>query len=185
LPVGIDKAAGEKMAPEVARTLDEYGVDSLVSSSLPRGEQSMKLIAKEMGGRVQTEANPKLDTWDTGDKVAGKPESQTIPLRQKYIKNSEIEMPGGESWDDFMNRFGTELNAIERRRAKGEEVAIIGHGHHLLATPALMEDRPVSPDELADLDERHPPGGVYGFFREGNTVRMERLDNGKEEMTNG
>lgn len=141
----------------------------------------MKVIAREMGDGVKTESTPELDTWNTGDKVAGKPEKETIPLRQKYIKNSEIELPGGESWDEFMQRFGVELRDIERRRAKGEEVALIGHGHHLLAVPALMEDREVSPDELADLDERHPPGGVYGFSRGSKGVEIERLDNGKEQ----
>lgn len=142
----------------------------------------MEMIAKEMGD-VKTESTPELDTWDTGDKVAGKPEKETIPLRQKYIKNSEIEMPGGESWDEFMERYGKELATIEQRRAKGEEVGQIGHGHHLLATAALMEDRPVNGDELADLDERFPPGGVYGFFRTPNGVEMRRLDDG-EEKTN-
>lgn len=179
MSTGIDREAAQKLVPGVAAALKAQGVTKLVSSSLPRSEQSMKLIAREMGGDVETEATPRLKTWNTGDQVAGKPEKETLPLREKYIKNSEVAMPGGESWDDFMDRFGVELRAIQEQRDDGEDVGLIGHGHHLLAVPALMTGERVDPKKLASLDQEHEPGGVYGFYLEGKKVRIERLD--KEE----
>lgn len=181
MSTGIDKEAAEKIVPRVAETLKKYGVDSLISSTLPRSRESMDLIAREMGGDVETEATPRLKTWNTGDKVAGKPEKETIPLREKYIKNSDVEMPGGESWDDFMDRFGVELKDFQKRRAAGENVAMVGHGHHLLAVPALLTDQPVDPKKLASLDREHEPGGVYGFFLNGGKVSIERLDQKETE----
>ena len=175
MSTGIDKEAAEKIVPQVAATLKKEGVDTLISSTLPRSKQSMDLIAREMGD-VETETTPRLKTWNTGDQVAGKPEKETIPLREKYIKNSEIEMPGGESWDEFMDRFGVELKDFQKRRAAGENVAMVGHGHHLLAVPALLTDQSVDPKKLASLDRDHAPGGVFGFFLENGKVRMERLD---------
>lgn len=177
-PTGIDRKAAEKLVPNVAGTLKKHGIDKLVSSTLPRSEQSMDLIADEMGGEVRKESTNRLKTWNTGDQVAGKPESETIPLRQKYMKNSEIEMPGGESWDDFLERFGTEVRAIARRRDKGEEVALIGHGHHILAAPAILSGTPADPKALDSLDEKYPPGSVYAMYDNG---RVERLDNPKGE----
>jgi broad specificity phosphatase PhoE len=179
LSTGIDRKTAEPLAEKAAKALNAQGVDTLVSSDLPRAEQSTKLIAEKMGGDVRTSATSRLRTWNTGDDVAGKPEKETIPLRQKYLKNSEIEMPGGESWDEFMSRFGTELHAIERRRAKGENVALVGHGHHIMAVPELLGGQKVDPKKLATLDSDYEPGGVYGFHKEGNNVRVERLDKGE------
>jgi broad specificity phosphatase PhoE len=183
MSTGIDREAAVKKVPAVAAALKAQGIDSLVSSTLPRAEQSMNLIAREMGDDISTQSTSKLKTWNTGDKVAGKPEKETLPLREKYIKNSEIEMPGGESWDDFMDRFGVELRDIQKRRGNGEEVALIGHGHHLLAVPALLSGQPVDPKKLASLDEVHEPGGVYAFYKEGTNIRIERLDQQENKNT--
>lgn len=173
---GIDRPAAEKKVASVAAALEAENVDELISSSLPRSEQSMDLIAEEMGKGIKTSSTGRLKTWNTGTDVAGKPEKETIPMREKFIKNSEIEMPGGESWDEFMERFGTELKAMQRERAKGKEVALIGHGHHLLAVPSLLTGKPVDPKKLASLDAEHEPGGVYAFYLDGDSVRIERLD---------
>ena len=73
---------------------------------------------------------------------------------------------------DFINRFGSELQKIEDRRDGGEDVALIGHGHHLLAMPSLMTGKPVDPKKLASLDQEHEPGGVYGFHQTGTTCAL-------------
>ena len=170
---GIDREAGKKLAPIAAKALKDHGVDTLVSSTLPRSEQSMDLIADEMGSDVRTESTARLKTWNTGTDVAGKPEKETIPLRQRYMKNSEIEMPGGESWDNFMDRFGVEVRAIQRRRDKGENIALVGHGHHIIALPAILTGKPADPKALDSLDEKYPPGSVYSISESGDVKRLD------------
>jgi len=179
---GIDEEAAKKRVPSVAAALNKHGIDHLVSSDLPRSEQSMKLIAEEMGGDIEQESTPRLNTWKTGDKVEGKPEKETIPLREKYIKNSEIAMPGGESWDGFIDRYTREVKDIRKKRDAGKDVAQVGHGHHLLALPSILTGEPVDPKKLATLDHEHEPGGAYAFYVEGKKVRIERLD--KQEKKN-
>jgi len=173
LPIGIDKAEAKKLMPEVVRVFEKYGVDTIISSDLPRGTQSAELIADNMDPEPETESYEALNTWDTGTKVAGKKESETIPLRQKYIKNPEIAMPGGESWQDFIDRFKPELEDIVERRKNGEEIAFIAHGHHLLAIPHLLKDEEVDAKKLPTLDEDYEPGHAFLFFIEGDTVRIE------------
>jgi broad specificity phosphatase PhoE len=175
LSTGIDKEAAQKLAPGVAATLKKYGVDTLLSSDLPRGEQSAKLIAREMGGDVEVESTGALRTWNTGD-MGGKKESETIPKRMKFIKYPEEKPPGGESFQDFLDRFEPELEEILQRRKDGEELAFIAHGHHLLAAPHILADEEVDPKKLPNLDEDYTPGGVWGFFVEGKEIRIERLD---------
>lgn len=184
LDVGIDRDRAKKLAPHVAQTLEKYGVDTLISSDLPRAEQSAKLIAREMGGDVEVESTPKLRTWNTGDEVAGKKESETIPIRQKFIKYPDTKPKGGEPWGptdepNFMDRYKAELEDILKRRKNGENLAFVAHGHQLLAAPHILADEEVDPKNLPSLDERHPPAGVWGFYVEGDKIRIERLD--KEE----
>lgn len=179
LDVGIDKEAANKLAPGVASTLERYGVDTLVSSDLPRAEQSAKLIAKHMDGDIQIEPTASLRTWNVGD-MAGKKESETVPKRQKFIKYPDEKPKGGEPFQEFLDRYTPELKEIVERRAKGEGVAFVAHGHHILAAPHILQDEEVDPDKLPTLDEDFPPSGVYGFFTNGGKVRIERLDASKK-----
>jgi broad specificity phosphatase PhoE len=175
LDVGIDKEVAGKLAPGVAATLKKYGVDTLLSSDLPRGEESAKLIAREMDGDIPIEATRALRTWNTGD-MAGKKESETIPQRMKFIKYPEEKPKGGESFQTFLDRFEPEIKEILERRKAGEELAFIAHGHHLLAAPHILADEEVDPKKLPGLDENFAPGGVWAFYVEGNNIRIERLD---------
>lgn len=182
MQTGIDQEAAKKLVPSVAATLNKYGIDHLISSDLPRAVESMELIAHEMGGDIKQESTPRLKTWKTGDKVAGKPEKETIPLREKYIKNSEIAMPGGESWDGFIERYAEEVNDIRKKRESGKDIGQVGHGHHLLALPSILTGEPVDPKKLATLDHEHEPGGAYAFYVDGKKVEIVRLD--KQEKKN-
>jgi len=172
MEVGIDQEAAKKIVPGVAATLKKQGIRKLVSSTLPRAEESMKLIGREMGDDIETESTSRLKTWKTGDQVAGKPDKETIPLRQKYIRNSEIEMPGGESWDNFMERYERELKQI----AGEDGTALVGHGHHILGASEALTGEKTDPQKLGGLDENFPPGAVFGIWIEGKNIRIERLD---------
>lgn len=178
LSTGIDQDLAKKLAPKVARTLEKYGVDTLLSSDLPRGEQSAKAIADQMDGNAPVEATRALRTWNTGE-MGGKKESETIPQRMKFIKYPDEKPKGGESFQQFIDRFKPELEEILSRRKDGENVAFIAHGHHLLAAPHLLAGEEVDPKKLPNLDEDFQPGGVWGFYVNGDKIRIERLD--KEE----
>lgn len=180
LSTGIDQELAKKLAPKVAATMEKYDVDTLLSSDLPRGEQSAKAIANQMVGDIPIESARALRTWNTGD-MGGKKESETIPKRMKFIKYPEEKPAGGEPFQTFLDRFKPELEEILDRRKNGENIAFIAHGHHLLAAPHILADEEVDPDKLPHLDEDFEPGGVWGFFVEGRKIRIERLD--KEEKS--
>ncbi len=53
---------------------------------------------------------------------------------------------------------------------------MIGHGHHLLAAPHILQDEAVDPDKLPTLDEDYAPGSVFGFFiQKDGSVKVETL----------
>jgi broad specificity phosphatase PhoE len=182
LSVGIDRDLAKKLVPDVAATLKKYDVDTLVSSDLPRAEQSAKMIADEMGLDA-TETTRALRTWDVGD-MAGKKESITVPLRQKFIKYPDEVPKGGEAFQEFLDRYRDELEDIVDRRADGEQVAMVAHGHQLLAGPHILQDEEVDAKKLPSLDEDYTPGSVYLFFVEGDKVRIECADDESKETQN-
>lgn len=185
LSVGIDKAAAEKLVPKLADALNQYGVDTLVCSDLPRAEQSAKMIAREMGGDVEVEVTPELRTWNTGN-FGGKKESETLPKRQRFIKYPEEKPPGGEAFQDFLDRYETELQDIVDRRADGEEVAFIAHGHQLLAAPHILQDEEVNPDNLPTLDEDYAPGSAWAFYiQPDGSIKIDSLMGKPPEKENG
>ena len=155
LPVGIDRELAEELVPKVAATLDRYGVTKLISSDLPRAAQSAKLIAEHMAEKPKVESDAKLETWDPG--MEGEKESVTVPKRIKYIKYSDETPPGGEPFDEFVERFRS-----QRDRIMKPNTAFVAHGHHLLAAPSALMDEDIEPESLNHLDEDFPPGGVYG-----------------------
>lgn len=163
LPVGIDKEAAKKLAPAIAKIFDQYKIDTILCSNLPRGEQSAEIIGEYMKAEPEIESTADLRTWNTGD-MGGKKESETVPKRMKLIKYPDIEAPGGESFQDFLDRYEPELQDIVDRRKAGEEIAFIAHGHHLLCTPHILQDEEVDPKNLEGLDEDFKPGGVWAFF---------------------
>ena len=170
LGVGIDKEAAEKLAPKVAATLERYGVNRIISSDLPRAEQSAKLVAEYMDPKPEISSTRRLRTWNVGD-MAGKKESETVPKRQLFIKYPDETPPDGEPFEEFLDRFRSELRSIEK-----PGVCFLAHGHHLLAAAAVFGNEEVDPKNLPSLDEVHPPGGVWGVWTDGEKVIIKRLD---------
>jgi broad specificity phosphatase PhoE len=173
--VGIDKDAAKPLLPGIVKILKDHDIHSLISSDLPRAEQSMDLIAKAMPWEMETETTPELETWDVGD-MAGKKESETIPMRKRYIKYPEEKPPGGEPFQDWLDQFRPELKDILKRRKAGENLAAIFHGHQVLAAPHILQDEEVDPDKLPALDEDFPPGSTYGLYLDGKQIEIVRLD---------
>jgi broad specificity phosphatase PhoE len=129
-----------------------------------------------MNGDVEIEPTEALRTWNVGD-MAGKKESETIPMRQKLIKYPEEKAKGGEPFQDFLDRYRPELEKIIERRANGENVSMVAHGHQLLAAKHILTNEEVDPKNLPSLDEINPPGSVFGFWKEKNgDIRVEELE---------
>lgn len=175
LKIPPDPEAMEKLGPGAAETLRELNVSSLRASSLPRARISGKWIADELG--IPMEVTNDLETWDTGDKVAGKLEKETIPLRKKWIKYPDTKPPGGEPFEDFINRATAEFKTAAEYNRKHPDApkALVVHGHHVIAAEELFNGKEVDPNELDTLDEEFPPGSVMLLHIRPNDVELERI----------
>jgi len=175
LRVPPDPEKLEEMGPGMAKALEPYHVAKIRSSDLPRAARTAQFIGDRMDVPVETSED--LRTWNTGSDVAGKKESQTIPIRQKYIKYPEEKPRGGESFQDFMDRNTPEIKeAVEHNRKNpGSRMALMLHGHHVMAIEEMYSGKEVDPAKLNKLDEEFPPGSVMLLHVRAGGAELERI----------
>jgi broad specificity phosphatase PhoE len=175
LKVGPDPEKLESMGPGIAEALEKLGVAKLRSSDLPRARKTADWLGERLG--IPVASTYDMRTWNTGEDVSGKKEAETIPIRKKYIKNAEIAPRGGEAFQDFIDRnIGQFKNAAQYNAKNPDEpMALVVHGHHLMAAEEMFTGEDVDPDELDDLDEEFPPGSVMLLHIRGNEAEIERI----------
>ncbi|HLZ91095.1 MAG TPA: histidine phosphatase family protein [Candidatus Acidoferrum sp.] len=175
LRVGPDPEKLKELGPGIVKTLKGLGVGSLESSDLPRASGTATYLADELG--VPTKSSFDWRTWNSGSDVSGKKESETIPIRQKYIRHSDTKPRGGEEFQEFLDRAEPELKRViaENGKNPGEPKALVLHGHHMMALEDMMNDRPVDPKRLETLDKDYPPGSVSVLHIGDGEARLERI----------
>jgi broad specificity phosphatase PhoE len=188
LRVPPDPEQLKKLGPGIVAALKGLKVASLESSDLPRASGTAKYIADEM--EIPTKASYDWRTYNSGSDVSGKKESETIPIRQKYIKHPDTKPRGGEEFQDFLDRSESELKrVIEENRKNPEELkGLVLHGHHMMAIEDLMSGRPVDPKRLETLDKDFPPGSVSLLHVRSGGAELERIHpkgGPDEEMSGG
>jgi probable phosphoglycerate mutase len=121
-PEGKDEAAraGEK--------LRKLHFDVLLSSDLSRARDTAKIVSAKTGVPLSG-VTKGLRPWDVGD-YAGRPVPNCLEMLHDYAKNKpSTALKGGESFDDFRDRFLDCLDDI-RRKYTGKTVAIVCHARN-------------------------------------------------------
>lgn len=188
LRVPPDPEKLKEMLPGITEALKKQNVSSLESSDLPRASGTAKAIADEL--EIPTKASYDWRTWDTGSEVSGKKESETIPIRQKFIKHPDTKPRGGEEFQDFLDRAEPQLKRVmeENRKNPSEPKGLVLHGHHMMAIEDMMNGRPVDPKRLETLDKDFPPGSVSLLHVRSGGAELERIhpkSGPDEEMSGG
>jgi broad specificity phosphatase PhoE len=187
LRVPPDPEAVKKLLPGAAEAMKSQGVTSLESSDLPRASGSAKALADELGIPVKSSFDWR--TWDSGTEVSGKKESDTIPIRQKYIKHPDTKPRGGEEFQQFLDRAEPQLKRVieENRNNPEEPKGLVLHGHHMMALEDMMSGRPVNPKRLETLDKDFPPGSVSLLHVRSDGAELERIhpEGHDEKMAGG
>lgn len=101
LPIGLSHQGMNEMADTADVLSGIEGVDGLHCSDLPRAVQSAHEVGRTLGMEIQP--TPELRDWNVGD-LAGQPISQILPLTHHLIDNPDTPAPGGESYNQFVDR---------------------------------------------------------------------------------
>jgi broad specificity phosphatase PhoE len=109
----------------VAEEMKSLPFDVIVSSDLHRAVQTAKIVS-DVTGRPYVLEEYNLRPWDYGDLV-GKDEDLIFILQcEQYLPNPDECMPGGESFNEFKERY---LDCIEGIIAgyTGQTILVISH----------------------------------------------------------
>jgi probable phosphoglycerate mutase len=122
-PLGVVQA--ERLRDRLAATR-ELAADVLISSTLPRAQQTAEILAPSLGLPL---------TLDDDVQELRPGEADGMPIGEalvRYAIDFEREpyrpvSPGGESWAQFMLRVNAALDRIAREH-EGRTVAVVTHG---------------------------------------------------------
>lgn len=95
-------AAGRKDADEASEYLKDISPDFIVCSDRIRAVETADILSNTFGHTPIKSS--KLRAWDVGD-FTGKPRDEAnLAELQKYIDDPRLDVPGGESLDEFRSR---------------------------------------------------------------------------------
>ncbi len=113
---------GQNQIIELANSRLIAGVSKIYSSATSNGIETAKILAKELGARVEKKKS--LDAFKLG--ISWTDEKQLNETLRAIWNDEEFSTPKGESLSDARERFGECMNDIGRRHPD-DSVAVVGH----------------------------------------------------------
>jgi len=153
---------GERDAKTDAKKVAD--VDEVNTSPKQRGEQTGAAVGEVAG--VKPQPDEALAPWNLGPEIQGRPQTEVKALMDDYIvKRPDEAPPGGESFNDFSQRF---IGGIQQQMADyqpGQKILNITHSigiHTALAWSENGSPQDRSIDNQAMLDRTHmDPGSLW------------------------
>lgn len=164
---------GHGDAQRAADYLGQLNIGSVKHSKMLRAEQT----AKHVSGATGIDSRPAgfLDPLDVGY-LAGQRRADAQRRIEYYIRNPHKQIPDGESYGEWHNRFAdgltSELKAAEREPAKAR--VLVTHSCNAMASKSVVEGE--EPEFYGEHSEE--PGGVKKLQKTGGRWRVSdvRLD---------
>lgn len=119
-------------------THKKYGksLDSIYASDLTRAVQTGQILAK---GRIPSMIlDTRLRPWDVGQFTGQPKDEATRQALMKYVNSPDTPIPGGESLNDFTNRYAAGLKDILEREHPDANVAVVSHASNIRAVNELL-----------------------------------------------
>lgn len=177
LPVPLSDL-GQQQAQDTAKRLASIlpaDPDTFRASDLPRTVQTAGIISNALGVPFTPDAN--VRDWNTGQ-MAGKKVEDMLPTMQYLIKNPDTPAPGGESVNNYRQRFEPLMRQLVA--APGVHL-VIGHARGATILDGIADDEGGKGGDVPErflLDRpRVQPGGVLIINRNWDT----QIDNPEQK----
>ena len=161
LPVSLDEH-GIDQAKHAAQILKDFNITYLYFSPLVRAVETAIEIAKEL--QCGMEAANGLSPWNIGS-VSGMIIKDAIPTMSSYFETPLIDIPGGESYSSFYNRWKSYLYWLIDN-SKQRNICAITHSRNLYSLEHILTNGKSS----IVYTGRPIPGGIVEL----NPNSMER-----------
>lgn len=129
---------GLREADETARRLAQYPVDHIYSSDLYRARQTADAVVRATRAPIAHTSD--LRPWNLGT-LAGQRVKDILPILQQLELDPSQAAPGGESFNQFCDRYTRKLKELIDLAARSVHcIVAVTHVRNLLAAPALLHD---------------------------------------------
>jgi broad specificity phosphatase PhoE len=162
--VPLDKN-GQKQAVELGVRYGNEPISKVYSTDFQRGRVVAENIARTAhaaGNPVPLIAAQELRPWNLGI-LHGKEVDKVIPVMNKCVENPDVQVPDGESFDSYKNRYLPFLAGLlkEASTSRGNIVAVT-HSRNLQLARAWdkagRQGTNYDLDRMLDYKDEVPPG---------------------------
>jgi len=152
---------GQEEARKAAKKLVNKDVDVILSSDLIRAVDTAKALSNKIG--VPVKRTKQLRPWNLG-KLSGQHSKDVLNVIADYASSPNKKVEGGESFNDFKNRYLDFLKDI-KNKYQGKRVAIFTH-HRNDRLLSAWEKKGMPDSKRIDLSTFLKKGIEPGKFRE-------------------
>lgn len=150
---------GMKTGQKTANWFKGKPIDAIYSSDLTRARQMADMIGKSTGVPVQS--TPLLRPWNIGNLSGQVITPELLKLSEEHqTKMPDTPLPGGESYNQFQQRYSQILNPI-LQEAQTKNVVVVAHHRNALALSSMLYGQPTAVKGPPD------PGGVVQVTKAG------------------
>jgi broad specificity phosphatase PhoE len=130
-------SCGLEEAEDTARQLIGHPVDVIYSSDLIRARQTAEAIQRVTKAPIVPTGN--LRPWNLG-LLAGERVQDIIPILERLNRDLSEKPPGGESFDEFYERYERQLHELlHLAELSSQCVVAVTHGRNFMALPAILD----------------------------------------------
>jgi len=164
-------ANGRRQAVKVGRDLANSGITKIYASDLSRARETAQLMSGQMAGKPAVIPTYGLRPWALGKEIEGKPTAEVMPKIHGLLDRPEQKAGGGgESFNDFKNRFLQTVDQIKRENPN-QNVAIVTHFRGMKLLKSIDQAGNLDVAEFKGRDDTIPPGS----FTPEQTLRSQAL----------
>lgn len=149
---------GRKTVKQTAAWFKPLKIDKLYTSDLPRAVETAQMISKVTNNKV--EPDKRLRPLDVGYLTAQLITPEGKKVLEESHRNKDEPIPGGESYNDFIDRY-TDILPDLLKESKDKNVVVVTHHRNLLALPHLFFGKPLK------VKGPPEPGGIMTLTDKG------------------
>lgn len=147
----------------------KFPIRTILSSPLQRAMMTADIIAQEVKAKIVP--SRALTPWDLGN-MTGKSLKEVAPKMDYYQEYPDLEVPNGESYRTFYNRWTDGLDRmLQFAEAHVDEVLVgVVHSRNLLSLPSILGRKPIGDVPVKGGPE---PGSVTRITKEDGDWKPE------------
>lgn len=156
LDLPLDDEGRKNVVIVFDENLKDVPIKRIYASPLRRVKETAEIIKSGLTNEPSIEVLPGLKTWNLG-KLAGSRKKPNKKFVKHLMENPHVSAPGGESRQEFRDRFDEEFDKIkEAAPTKGPFLVILSGSCCRHLSEQLFEDR-----NVLDIDE----SGLFVMYK--------------------